>query len=673
MPRHKWGTMANRVKFRTQDGLAWLTLAALDDQGARAGITAQMRRAIGGVLDRVDGDESLRGLVLQGGAAGWPCAPDPLEDFDAIMPRPAKGEEVPSLSELCRRLGALDLPVLARLSGRIAGGSMALAQAADLRIADPDTCFAAPEFALGGFVGAGGLVRLARRIGGARALAIVAAGEEVEAEPARAQGQCDLVLGATDRSQIAAALDMLIAEGVPRTDTALDDPATYLNDLAPLRAQLGKGALAPVGARLFEVVEGALLLPLDEALDVEAVALQELLEAQLSQALRHSARVTRRAAHLPGEGTPTAPAPLRIGLWDQPAAMAGGLLAAGHEVVFGASDPAAIETAFADIARKQEIAVQSGALSPDIREADWARLGAAMTREGLSGSDALIASGKGNFPAAPLSARNAEDLPEGTNDFGLRCTGDLCELVPPEGALPADLYAMAGLLRQGGAQVLRGGPGAGGIADHLRAAYIAAAERAVLAGASVAQVDAAVREAGGARPPLELADRLGVDAVLEDFVRLHRPFGPLLSLLALDAAARGTRQQGFYDWSEGTPRPVPDQAEALAALRDEAGIMPRRLSNARIRARILAELANCGAGLLQHAQAHRAGDIDVAARHVLGFAPQMGGVMFAADRAGLLGTRKLLRELAEEGAPEPVTLWDVLIRNGKCFADLDDA
>ena len=45
--------------------------------------------------------------------------------------------------------------------------------------------------------------------------------------------------------------------------------------------------------------------------------------------------------------------------------------------------------------------------------------------------------------------------------------------------------------------------------------------------------------------------------------------------------------------------------------------------------------------------------------------------MFQADLAGLIATRKRLRVLAEAGAPAPVTLWDVMIRNGKRWADLN--
>ena len=48
-----------------------------------------------------------------------------------------------------------------------------------------------------------------------------------------------------------------------------------------------------------------------------------------------------------------------------------------------------------------------------------------------------------------------------------------------------------------------------------------------------------------------------------------------------------------------------------------------------------------------------------------------GGPMFQADQMGLLATRTLLRALQDEGAPAPVTLWDVLIRNGRRFGDLD--
>ena len=52
--------MARRVKTAKRDGLAWITLSALDEQGNAAGFDPEMRRALLGALDMVFADHPLR-------------------------------------------------------------------------------------------------------------------------------------------------------------------------------------------------------------------------------------------------------------------------------------------------------------------------------------------------------------------------------------------------------------------------------------------------------------------------------------------------------------------------------------------------------------------------------------------------------------------------------------
>ncbi|KEO61605.1 enoyl-CoA hydratase/isomerase family protein [Thioclava indica] len=645
--------MARRVKIAQQDGLAWITLAALNDQGAVAGFEPDLRVALHNALELALSDRSVRAIVLKGGAAGWPCAPDPLSDY-------AHDPSAPDLGALCGALAGARVPVLVSLSGRIQGGALAISQAASLRIATEDTCFCAPEFSLGTLPAAGGFVRLARRAGGAAALHLIAPPGRIEAERALALGLCDIVLPEVAPAQVIAALDALIAEGGAMPDSALADPATYLAALAGPKAELSQGPLAEVGQRACEVVEAAVLLPREEALDFEAVAYDDLSATPLAKALRHARASEIAARDLPGPPSDAGPAPTRrIGLWDQPAGFAGALLAAGHEVVFGASDAKQIQTAFSTIARAQEIAVQNGTLDPDQREADWARLGAATDPSGLGDCALLIArSGVTGLPVADLCVFESPDhLDPPETGIALTREGGVVELVAGPGCARATLDDLAMVLRQGGAQVILGGPGAAGIVAHLRLSLIAACGRALLAGASRDQVDRSLATAGFARSPLRLIDAIGAKTL--NGARAKAGLAPDLLLVAMEDA-----DLQLYASDGGAP-------DWLDTLRIEAGGVTRRLSDADILARVLAEMANSGAWLLQHAQAHRASDIDLAAIFALGLPKNLGGVMFAADQAGLITTRKRLRSLHEEGANAPVTLWDVLIRNGKHFADLD--
>jgi 3-hydroxyacyl-CoA dehydrogenase len=71
--------------------------------------------------------------------------------------------------------------------------------------------------------------------------------------------------------------------------------------------------------------------------------------------------------------------------------------------------------------------------------------------------------------------------------------------------------------------------------------------------------------------------------------------------------------------------------------------------------------------------------IDLAAVHGLGLPRAIGGPMQAADEAGALAWRTLLREQAAAEAARPGgrpgfwtpgPLWDDLVKNGSRFADL---
>ncbi|MBW6506849.1 MAG: hypothetical protein K0B00_08885, partial [Rhodobacteraceae bacterium] len=175
---------------------------------------------------------------------------------------------------------------------------------------------------------------------------------------------------------------------------------------------------------------------------------------------------------------------------------------------------------------------------------------------------------------------------------------------------------------------------------------------------------------GVSDPPFRRADRLGLPRFAAEMRALGRAPGPLTLRLLADRQAG--MPSAFYR-GEGVPpdRAVAEVTAMLAGLRADAGIAALPLTAAQISARVMAELADEGAAMLQTGVALAAGDIDLAALAVLGLPRASGGPMHSADSVGLLATRTLLRSLGVLGAPEPQALWDVLIRNGRRFADLD--
>lgn len=84
-------------------------------------------------------------------------------------------------------------PVIAAVNGYCMGGGMDLALACDHRIASPHAIFGHRGAALGLITGWGGTQRLARRIGGARAIEMFVPAEKVDAARALRYGLVDRI------------------------------------------------------------------------------------------------------------------------------------------------------------------------------------------------------------------------------------------------------------------------------------------------------------------------------------------------------------------------------------------------------------------------------------------------------------------------------------------------
>lgn len=663
--------MTKRARLQRREGVALITLAGAAEAPVGAGFDAGLRAALAGALAACDQDPDLRAIVLRAGEGGWPVAAEVPGDY-------ADTAEAPPLGALASRIAAARVPVVAVLTGTIAGGGLALAQAAGLRMALAGTRFVAPEAGLGLIPAAGGLVRLARRAGAVATLDFVAGGKVLDAQAAMRAGLCDAVAseGAIESAALTEALRVADAGAapLPPREGSVEDPARYLDGLAAARARLPEGPLATVFARAAEVIEAAALLPLSEALEFEAVAYADLALAELSAALGHVGAARRAAAQI--AGAPVAGEVPRVGavaLWNQPDRIALGLLGRGLRVQVGATEPARIEASVRAIAEAQEAALQAGRVNAAKRDADWDRLEPVVAPDGFAPADLLLAA-----PQEGELARLRAALPAGTL-LALEGGGAGAELsfarwpglaevwaaAPEPGAA---LHRLAAVLRaEGGAVVHTRALGA-----RLEAALLAAAERAVMAGAAPAAVDAALIGWGFAEGPFARLDRIGLAAGQRLLAAAGRTGGAYLAWLGLEERTGRAAGRGVWLYAPGKPpAPWPDEAPVLEALRIEAGVVPRRLTAAEIVARVLAELAGEGAAALQAGGAHRAGDVDLVAIAATGFPRHRGGPLFQADRAGLLALRKQLRALVAEGAPEPVTLLDVLIRNGRRFGELD--
>jgi len=663
--------MARRVKLQRREGVARITLGGAEEAPIGGGFDADLRAGLAQALASAIEDPDTRAIVIRAGLGGWPRAADPITDY-------AHEAGVPDLAELANRIADAPVPVIAALSGVISGGALALAQAARWRIAQAEARFSAPEFGLGVIPAAGGLVRLAQRSGALAAYEYLTAGVSISAADGMSLGLCDALTPAAGLKAAALGAAQAAAEGgagLPERPE-LAEGWRSLEGLARARQRMASGPLARVSARATEVVEAALLLPIEEALDFEAVAFEDLAGDELSLALRHGAAARRATLNLAGIPEGFRPMPVqRVALWNQPDRLALGLLARGLSVQVGASDTARLEAALKTVAEAQVAAEAAGRISAARREAEWARIEPVGTVQGFVETDFMLATPR---PEEVPDLRAA--LPEGAvlaiegaepleSELGfVRRQGLVTISAGAPSGQETRLLRLAALLQRDGSIVVHGR----GLVARLEAALISAAERAVLAGATPLAVDRALVGWGFGEGPFARLDRIGLEATEARMAAAGQVPGAYLAWLGIEGrTGRAATGLGVYDYRSGEGPQVPsDEAEVLTVLRAEAGITPRRLGASEIVARILAEMAGAGAAALQTKQAHRASDLDLVALLALGFPPYRGGPMFQADRMGLLAVRKRLRALGAEGASAPVTLWDVLIRNGRHFADL---
>ncbi|SDC55779.1 3-hydroxyacyl-CoA dehydrogenase/enoyl-CoA hydratase family protein [Natrinema hispanicum] len=180
------GEMTGAPDFETielthpRDGVAQIEL---DRPQQMNSISITLVEELDTALDLVDGDDSVRALLLTGaGSKAFSAG----ADFMSIAGSGADPYEAIELSkdgqETFGRLEELELPVVAAIDGYCLGGGMELAMCADIRISTSRSEFGQPEFDLGLLPGWGGTQRLQRIVGMGRAKEIIFTAERFPAE-----------------------------------------------------------------------------------------------------------------------------------------------------------------------------------------------------------------------------------------------------------------------------------------------------------------------------------------------------------------------------------------------------------------------------------------------------------------------------------------------------------
>lgn len=163
-----------------------LTLS-LNRPERRNAIDPGLRDALADAIDGAARDRDVDGVVLTG-AGGAFCAGGDLASFDELHDARAYRHVSHRLTDLVESLERLEKPVVAAVDGVVTGAGLALALACDWRVGSPRTRFLFREGRVGLVPTHGGLTRLVKLLGLARAKELLLGGEDIDAPSAFAVG-----------------------------------------------------------------------------------------------------------------------------------------------------------------------------------------------------------------------------------------------------------------------------------------------------------------------------------------------------------------------------------------------------------------------------------------------------------------------------------------------------
>ncbi len=660
-------TLDERVRIEFRDGVAVLSI----ENPPAAALSGDVRAAFLNALDTVESSEAA-GIVITGSQTAFATGAGVSETVD---------DATPDLAELCDRVEALEKPVVVAIRGPALGGGLELALAAHLRIAAPTARLGAPDITLGLVPNAGGTQRLPKIIGGVAALKLLLSGRAVSGETALKLGLVDHLdaadpvgLAVTWATRLAKDTSVLQRSSLRRD--RLGEGTAFLEAVSAHRAAADATPLdAPI--RLIECVEAALLLPYDIGRGLEQAAYEDLVQSEHSKSLRYvfaAERQLKAATDWEGRvASRTMSGVTVVGARSLAAEVSVQCLDAGFHVTVADVNEEAMEDGVGRIIGHFDARVAAGSMTEDAVEQVLDRMQAVpgydhvgnadvvidplpnLTRSRVDEVDAamkagaiLVLGGEGvDIGTVARTTGRAADV-VGMRFFpGVR-KNRLVELAVTDDTGPRAVSTARALARKLDRLIVEVAPSRLAIGTQILEALHAAADLCLEDGASLQQIDAALKDWGLPFGSFGWRDLTGIK-------RQSAPSGlegvrgggidPVLVSTGRLGLATG---RGYYTYERRGSAGVvdPEIEKMIDADRAAKETEPQNLSDGDIRVRCVAAMAGAGAEALDQGIAKRAEDIDMVAVHGLGFARRTGGVMFAADLVGLTRVADVLGKMA---------------------------
>jgi enoyl-CoA hydratase len=198
--------MADAVLTECSDGIAVITINRPE---ARNAVNGEVARGIAAAVEEFDGSADVRVLILTGAGGTFSAGMD-LKGFLAGESPNVAGRGFGGIAE---RPPAK--PVIAAVEGYALAGGFEIALSCDMIVASEAARFGLPEVRRGLVAGAGGLLRLPRRVPYHLAMEIALTGEHFTAERLQQAGLVSRVVGVGEALAGARELAARVAQGAP--------------------------------------------------------------------------------------------------------------------------------------------------------------------------------------------------------------------------------------------------------------------------------------------------------------------------------------------------------------------------------------------------------------------------------------------------------------------------
>ena len=209
-----------------------VALVTIDNPPLNA-LSAALMQELEAEVDRLDGDDATRAIVLRGAGERAFVAGADIKEFPALREGGAgDGGSARGLHSLGHRMDAADTPFVAAIQGYCLGGGLELAMCCDVRVCADNATFGQPEVKLGLIPGGGGTQRLPRLVGVGRANLLNLGGEFIDAATASAWGIVEKVVPAEELIAAATAVAASFAARSPHAVAVLRELARTTRDLS---------------------------------------------------------------------------------------------------------------------------------------------------------------------------------------------------------------------------------------------------------------------------------------------------------------------------------------------------------------------------------------------------------------------------------------------------------